>query len=204
MMPKSSASTESRERILQAALKCFLRKGYNNTTMDDIVAESNLSKGTLYWYFDSKKDLFNAALTSVAEDLDQGTSHIQDSYSTASDKLRAISQAAVSIGEEAPSFFSLFLEFWASSSHSQRGEVGAFWLDMLEEYRNTVTDIIEEGIASGEFRPVDAEPLVWALLAAYDGLAAYLTLKPDLDLAQINEALTDVLIKGLLADGAST
>lgn len=202
MTPKSSASTESRERILQAALKCFLRKGYNATTMDDIVAESELSKGTLYWYFDSKNELVNAALMSVAEGLSQGTAEIQDSYSTASDKLRAISQAAVNIGEEASGFFSLFLEFWASSS--RREELGHVWLDLLEEYQDAIADIIEEGIASGEFRPVDAEPLVWALLAAYDGMAAYLMLKPDLDLAQINEAFTDVLIKGLLADGDST
>lgn len=202
MTSKSSASTESRERILQSALKCFLRKGYNKTTMDDIVAESNLSKGTLYWYFDSKKELFNAALMSVAEELSQGTTEIQDSYPTASDKLRAISQAAVEIGEEFTGFFSLFLEFWASSS--RREELGHVWLDLLEEYQDAIADIIEEGIASGEFRPVDADSLVWALLAAYDGMAAYLMLKPELNLAQINEAFTDVLIKGLLADGDST
>lgn len=202
MTSKSSASTESRERILQSALECFLRKGYNKTTMDDIVAESNLSKGTLYWYFDSKKELFNAALMSVAEELSQGTAAIQDSYPTASDKLRAISQAAVEIGEEVTGFFSLFLEFWASSS--RREELGHVWLDLLEEYQDAIADIIEEGIASGEFRPVDADSLVWALLAAYDGMAAYLMLRPDLNLAQINEAFTDVLIKGLLADGGST
>ena len=44
---RSDVSAERRTQIIQAAIACFLHKGYNNTTMDDIVAEGGLSKGSL-------------------------------------------------------------------------------------------------------------------------------------------------------------
>ena len=45
------ATAERRQQILSAAMTCFIAKGYHRATMDDIVVESGLSKGTLYWYF---------------------------------------------------------------------------------------------------------------------------------------------------------
>ena len=38
-------------------MSCFQSKGYENTTIDDIAAEYGLSKGSIYWYFSSKKDI---------------------------------------------------------------------------------------------------------------------------------------------------
>jgi AcrR family transcriptional regulator len=64
MPPRPDVSAERHAQIIKAALACFSRKGYTNTTMDDIVAESGLSKGSLYWYFDSKDDLFAQAVMS--------------------------------------------------------------------------------------------------------------------------------------------
>jgi len=60
MPPRPDVSAERRAQIIEAALTCFTRKGYNNTTMDDVAAESGLSKGTLYWYFESKDNLLKS------------------------------------------------------------------------------------------------------------------------------------------------
>jgi len=57
-MDRYSPVKNRKEQILIAAMKVFNRKGYHSTTMDDIVKESRLSKGTLYWHFKSKKELF--------------------------------------------------------------------------------------------------------------------------------------------------
>ncbi len=51
---------EIRDRIIAAALISFSKKGFDKTSMDDIALESNVSKGTLYIYFESKEDLFYA------------------------------------------------------------------------------------------------------------------------------------------------
>ncbi|MFW9926593.1 MAG: TetR/AcrR family transcriptional regulator, partial [Candidatus Thorarchaeota archaeon] len=60
MSPKVSEEhkTMMMEKILQAALSLFSKKGYHETSMDDIVKKSGFSKGAIYGYFDSKETLF--------------------------------------------------------------------------------------------------------------------------------------------------
>ena len=200
MSPKVDVADERRAQIIQAALACFPRKGYNNTTMDDIVAESGLSKGTLYWYFKSKDDLFAEALLSVFMNVAQEAVAAMEQYSTASDKLRAVAQATVGFGKMVEGYFSLLLEFWASSP--RREEAGQSWISLLTEYKDIVVEIIEEGVRNGEFKPVDAEQLVWAIMAAYDGLAAYVMFIPDLDLERISQVFVKTLLSGLATDGS--
>jgi AcrR family transcriptional regulator len=195
MPPRPDVSAERRAQIIEAALACFKRKGFNNTTMDDIVTESGLSKGSLYWYFEGKDELFTAAMLSLFVNIGEETIAAIGQYTTASDRLRALGRAATDVSRLFEGYFGLILEFWASSV--QREKTGQFWMDLIEQYKDIVVEIIEQGIRDGEFRPVDAEALVWALLAAYDGLAAYAMFMPDLDLDRISQAFVETLLKGL-------
>ncbi len=62
-MPRpKQADPLARRQILAAALEVFSRQGYAGTTLDDITAAANLSKGAIYWYFESKADLFATLL----------------------------------------------------------------------------------------------------------------------------------------------
>src|SRR5258708_32679731 len=62
-MPRpKQADPLARRQILAAALDVFSRQGYAGTTLDDITAAANLSKGAIYWYFESKADLFATML----------------------------------------------------------------------------------------------------------------------------------------------
>lgn len=60
MCPKVTAQykSEVREKIIESAVECFARTGFDRTKMDDIANLSDVSKGTLYLYFKSKEDLF--------------------------------------------------------------------------------------------------------------------------------------------------
>src|SRR5947209_20539247 len=62
MARRPDSSEIRRNQILDAATKVFVRQGFQHARMDDIVEESGLSKGTLYWYFKSKEDIINAIL----------------------------------------------------------------------------------------------------------------------------------------------
>jgi AcrR family transcriptional regulator len=52
-----------RQQILDAARHCFLRKGFHQTSMQDVFAESGLSAGAVYRYFKSKKEIIHAIAT---------------------------------------------------------------------------------------------------------------------------------------------
>ncbi|HBX70494.1 MAG TPA: TetR/AcrR family transcriptional regulator, partial [Chloroflexi bacterium] len=51
-------NTDTRYRILSAAINIFSQKGYHNTRVDEIVEAAETSKGGVYFYFPSKQDIF--------------------------------------------------------------------------------------------------------------------------------------------------
>lgn len=61
-MPKVSAehAAARREQILSAAQRCFARKGFHTTSMNDVFAEAGLSAGAVYSYFKSKDEIIAA------------------------------------------------------------------------------------------------------------------------------------------------
>jgi AcrR family transcriptional regulator len=50
--------SQRRDEIIAAAKKVFARNGFHDTTIADIAKEAELAYGSVYWYFDSKDDLF--------------------------------------------------------------------------------------------------------------------------------------------------
>ena len=191
---------ERRRQILDAALTVFSCQGYHATNVSDVAAQAGVSQGTIYWYFDSKEELFTAAMLSVFADFGKEALASLEVCETASEKLRALGRRMEDFVGRVEGIFIMFLGYWASSS--SREEAGRFWVDVLVEYKDIIVEIIEEGVRNGEFRPVDAEALVWALMAAYDGLAAYMMLMPDIDVGRVSQALVETLLTGLTGDGA--
>src|SRR5207253_6837664 len=61
-MPKTSEAAKEarRTQILNAAVRCFARKGYYATTIEDLVTETGLSRGALYLYYPSKEAMYLA------------------------------------------------------------------------------------------------------------------------------------------------
>jgi len=60
------STQETRSRILEAAVQVFASKGYHDTKVDDIVNQSQTSKGSFYFYFPSKQDIFMALVDTFA------------------------------------------------------------------------------------------------------------------------------------------
>lgn len=72
-MPRLTDATKAarRAQIIEAAISCFLEKGYTNTSMSDIIKASGLSSGSIYSHFSGKEDILisaiNERLNSVKE-----------------------------------------------------------------------------------------------------------------------------------------
>jgi len=54
---------QSRERILKSAVRLFTRRGFDNTSIDDVMADAELTRGAFYAHFKSKQDLYTQAIT---------------------------------------------------------------------------------------------------------------------------------------------
>jgi AcrR family transcriptional regulator len=202
MNPKTSQpdrAEERRQQIMQAALACFARKGYHKTTMDDIVAESGLSKGTLYWYFENKDALFLTLVNSFFLEIGRDIMTISEQKISASEKLRALAHEFVSFYDEVTEFLTVFFEFYMQGALNE--QLNQMFSSMLAQYRDVIAHIIEDGVEAGEFRPVNAGELAWSVMAVYDGLWFYKMLVPDkINLQEINQAFLEMLFNGLAAN----
>jgi AcrR family transcriptional regulator len=188
---------ERRKQILDSALAVFSRKGFHASNVSDVAAHAGVSQGTIYWYFNSKEELFDAAIVEFFSDFDAELVTVSLGSETASAKLGALAQRMEALVGDAQPVFGAFFGYWFSSQ--ERPGSAQFWVDLLRKYVGGMAGIIKEGSRTGEFRMVDAEALVWAIAAAYDGLAAYSLLVPDIDVKHISGAFVDALLSGLEA-----
>jgi AcrR family transcriptional regulator len=189
---------ERRKQILDSALAVFSQTGFHASNVSDVAAHAGVSQGTIYWYFSSKEELFDAVIMAFFTDFGAEMTTALQEGETASGKLRALARSMDDFVVNAQQVFGAFLGYWASSQDRQGS--AQFWIDLLHGYTDGVQAIIEEGIKSGEFKEVDAGALVWAMAAAYDGLAAYLMFIPDIDVGRVSKVFIDTLLTGLEAE----
>jgi len=201
MTPKLSDEEvqERKSRIIKAALTCFAHKGYHQTTMDDIVAESGLSKGGVYWHFKSKRDLFTAAITyAFGGSPDDLAASLLESTATATEKLHALLDifTQMMVSEPLLETVPIILEAW--SQNVRDPEVQELSRQVFEQYRRPLAQLIEAGIATGELKPVDAMTLASILIGVYDGLSVQALADPEaVDWEAVRETLAKTLLAGL-------
>jgi AcrR family transcriptional regulator len=173
MSPKVSDEhkTMMKEKILSAALSLFSKKGYHETSMDDIVEKSGFSKGAIYGYFDSKETLFLELQKNFATINYNQLKSVIDNEPTALAKLeRTADLVFASMCEVSEEMCRMDLEFQVASSRlpkmrKQHKQQQMAVIKLLE-------DVISEGIETGEFREdVDANSLATILISAIGGLS---------------------------------
>jgi AcrR family transcriptional regulator len=88
---------QKRDQILSGAHRIFSRMGYDAASMNDITREAQVSKGTIYVYFNSKEDLFEALIERERAVLFAGVESALDVPGTLADKLHALASAIIRV-----------------------------------------------------------------------------------------------------------
>lgn len=184
---------ERRAQILDAALECFARRGYHTTTMDDLVTASGLSKGSLYWHFESKLEVFLALFDRLQEELFDGWEAMRKSEPAVRKWMRSGLDVGFQILSEQRELVFIWAEFLSLPEGRERiAGVYRTWRGVLEE-------IIADGVAQGEFRDVDVAVAATTLMAALEGLALQAMVDPEFDIEQRLDGLWDFLMGGMSA-----
>ena len=102
--------TEFREaEILQAARQVFARRGFADASMEDIAQAAGLAKGTLYLYYDSKRELYQAALRAGLVELCEALERAIEQAPSLPAKLEAYVTTKVAYFDEHRDFFRIYL-----------------------------------------------------------------------------------------------
>lgn len=184
---------ERRQEILEAALSVFIQKGYQRSTVDDLAREVGLSVGALYRYFPRKADimltLIDRRLARAPAVFARITRSIQDPWQ----RLVACIDTFVSaLRLSHPENGQLLLVALAEAIHDQEVRVGLH--QRFGGVAAYLRDIIESGIKSGRFRPVEASHLSRLLVCLADGSTLYwVTKNPDVTLNGLRQSTVDLL-----------
>ena len=157
-----------RERIVQSAIECFSKNGFDKTRMDDIAQTADLSKGTVYLYFMSKEDLFYAICENNLKVIKEQLSQI---FATTKENLLSDAERFYDDLQKLENRESekVFFEIVAESSRNTNLQ------RILYEQRikifNVVKEYLDLQVQKGFFRKdVDTEAIAPGLVALYDGL----------------------------------
>ena len=90
-MARNKYPEETVKLILDVATHLFVEKGYDATSLQDIINETNLSKGAIYHHFSSKEEIFEAIFHRIGEENTNALAKVRDDKSlNGLEKLRAI------------------------------------------------------------------------------------------------------------------
>lgn len=146
-MEETSKKKSAKSRIVAAAWQLFYEKGYNGTTVDDIIELSDTSKGSFYYYFNTKDELLNTLsviLDEFYEELEANMNPDMNSFA----KLLHINYEAHKMMEE-----KISLELIASLYSTQLVAQGQrHLLDQNRRYYKLVNKIIAEGQGRRQIR----------------------------------------------------
>lgn len=200
MSPRPSVEKKRREEILQVALRCFCRKGYDACSMDEISAELPFSKALIYYYFKSKREIFLALLEDMVGKIYSGWDEILSSETDPLVRLNKIAETAMALILRNQELWRVEMEFWGQLG--READVLHTFRDMFETLRKRVAGIIEDGIERGQLRQVDARALAAALVGAYDGLVLQIVADREaVDWQLASETLIESLLFGIKISG---
>ena len=109
--------------IIDAAYEVFKKYGYEKTSVNDIAKEANMGKGSIYYYFESKEDIF---ITTLDYEIQTGMTNLQEYLKTIEDPIKRIEEALLqplTMVSKSP----LLMQIWNNKSQ---------FMNKLEEFKN--------------------------------------------------------------------
>ncbi len=202
---KAREKKARQEAILKAAQKVFFSKGLDQTTIDDIAEQAELSKGTIYLYFKSKEELYISVFLRGLDILTNQFQKVRKYFKTAraDDLIREIRDIYYKFFMEYPEYFYINSLLY----HGRiKDKIDPFIWSLTHQQSKkcllVVSEIIQKGIIDGIFREVD----YWKMANSFWGAATGVMMILDdeehrkfvgIPVKELLDYTIDMLIEGL-------
>jgi len=169
MLMDNKSKDNSKEQILDAAMKVFVKNGFAQTRMEDIAEVSGLSKGAIYHHYDSKKDLFLALIDFWEEYFFFKVFFNKNIESKKSeDLLRAMAKDMIETFKSKKYVLLAELEFWSLANHDEdvRAKTEALYIKLMKLIRS----IISRGVRTNEFKQINVDVAALSVMTSLQGV----------------------------------
>jgi TetR/AcrR family fatty acid metabolism transcriptional regulator len=155
-----------RERIIAAAARFFGERGYHSTTTAEVAEAAGVAAGTIYIYFSSKEDLLVAVFE---EFLERHMARLREGVERETGpeaKLRRLVFLGLELMEENPDSARIFL----SQLRQSTSMIKMVAKRSSRAYRDIIESILDEGVRSSAFRPMDTRAVASMLFGSFQNL----------------------------------
>lgn len=197
-------ANDRRARIIEAAAKAFMDKGYAATSIDDIARVIGCTKGLIYYHFKNKSELFFAIHIQTITSLLAATRPIAASNASAADRLRAMIMSRIdSIIEQLPfqrvSLLGLEMNMMDNTTEDDRAVLTQL-IELYDDYEGLFIQVIAEGMSEGVFIRGEARLLSKPLLGAINWMIMWYRPRPNgtqADRERLCNTMADFVIRGV-------
>ncbi len=196
MSPKHDVSEERKSQILDAAMNTFSELGFHKARMSDIAETSGLSKGSLYWYFDSKESIILSLLDRVfvpeIRDFNVLLKDPRSAESRLASYIERVSDDMVKMLKWMP----LFYDFLALAFRQElvKKAISRYY----KKHMKILVELIQQGLDSGEFLVEDPEEAAIALGSILEGTIVLWLFDPEqIDVRRNLRTSSNLLIQAL-------
>ncbi len=188
----ASVAPNMRDELARCACELFSKHGINNVSLDAIAAKAGVTKGSLYWHYDSRRDLILAAASQYYRDW-QRLAHTEiASTSDPLEQIRRVWRMAVRmcLFDRSKRVFST--EIFALSLHDS--QVRASWAQFYDTVRELFTGLIQAAANAGRIQVANPRKTADWVLPTFEGLKQRASFESEL----CNPAELESIVEGLM------
>lgn len=186
---------KTKKSIFQSSIKIFSDKGYDGATMDDIAANAGVAKGTLYYHFKSKEEIFKYI---ISEGMNVIREQVEDAVvreDNPLNKLKILCKIQLSLVYQNRDFFKVMMsQLWGK-------EIRQLELrDSIHEYIKNIQAYLEEAMDKGIIRKGEASFMAYTFFGTLFSAAVYELINEGKgDLEYVIDTLIGYILKGIEA-----
>jgi AcrR family transcriptional regulator len=166
-----------RTEIIQAFLKILSAKGLAKATIREIADAAGCNPGLLHHYFSDKGAIIAASVEYAVNVYKEGLLRGVEEHETATERLRFFLPRYLDIGRLNLEISQAFLDLYALSKTEE--SIKKPVQECFREGRETVSQVIAQGIKNGEFRKVDPKVMANLILGALEGVTMLWVIDPE-------------------------
>ena len=151
----------TKARIAQVARREFARRGFDATSIRQIVAEARVTKPVLYYYFKNKRDLFLSLLEEAVAPLCDEVERIASGDGTPRDRMVEIITAVLRFVEKRPDEFRLLHR----AVERREREVQVLAQKYFRRNFQAISGVLQEGVDRGDFRSLNVPQATFSIIA---------------------------------------
>ena len=184
---------KTKRKIFETSMKLFAEKGYDATSIEDITETVGVAKGTLYYHFTSKEEIFDFLIEEGIKLLQNSVDIKTAKYSNYLDKIKAIVLIQIKIVNKYENLINIILtQLWGKEKRNQKCQ------KLIYDYIDKIENIVNDGIRLGQIKKGDSKIIASEIYGLISSALVFKMKEQDkFNIMDIYNVFESTIVKGL-------